>query len=48
MLWADDCWLFSDDKEKLMFMVNDIIEELVDLDMEPKLESLRWRSTYKR
>ena len=26
-------------------MVNDIIEELLDLDMEPKLESLWWTST---
>ena len=28
-------------------MVNDIIEELLDLDMEPKLESLWWTSTHK-
>ena len=28
-------------------MVNDIIEELLDLDMEPKPESLWWTSTYK-
>ena len=26
-------------------MVNDTIEELMDLDMAPKLESLRWKST---
>ena len=28
-------------------MVNDIIEELLDLDMEPKPASLLWTSTYK-
>ena len=28
--------IFSDDQEKLVCMVNDIIEELLDLDMEPK------------
>ena len=28
-------------------MVNDIIEELMDLDMEPKPESLWWMRTYK-
>ena len=27
-------------------MVNDIIEELLDLDMEPKMESLWWTSTH--
>ena len=38
LMWADHCWLFSEDTEKLMWMVTDIIEELLDLDMEPKLE----------
>ena len=33
-------WLFCDNKEKLECMVNDIIEELLDLDMDPKPESL--------
>ena len=28
-------------------MVNDIIEELVDLDMEPKRESLCWTCRYR-
>ena len=28
-------------------MVHDIIEELMDPDMDPKLESLWWTSTYK-
>ena len=28
-------------------MVNDSIEELMDLDMEPKRESLWWTSIYK-
>ena len=39
MMWADNFWLFSDDKEKLTWMVNDIIDELMDLDMEPQPES---------
>ena len=40
-------WLFSGDKRKLVCIVNDLIEELQDLDVEPKLESLWWTSTYK-
>ena len=46
-MWADNYWIFSDDKEKLTCMINDIIEELLDLDLEPKPESLWWMSTYK-
>ena len=41
-MWADNYWPFSDDKEKLVCMVNDIIEEMLVLDMEPKPESLWW------
>ena len=26
MMWADNCWLFFDNKERLVCMVNDIIE----------------------
>ena len=37
--------LFSDDAEKMVCMVNDMTEELLDFDMEP--ESLRWASIYK-
>ena len=47
MMWADNCWLFSDKREGLIFRVNDTIEELLDLDMEPKPESLWWTNTYK-
>ena len=47
MMWADNHWLFCDNREKLMCMVNDIIEELLDLDMEPKPESPWWTSTHK-
>ena len=47
MMWAGNYWLFFDNKERLICMVNDIIEELRDLDMEPKPESLWWTSTYK-
>ena len=38
MMWADNYWIFGDNREKLIFMVN-IIEELLDLDMEAKTES---------
>ena len=30
MMWADNYWIFSDDQEKLTWMVNDIIEQLMD------------------
>ena len=46
MMWADKCWLFCDHKEGLVAMVDDIIEELLDLDMEPKPESLWFMSTH--
>ena len=44
---SDNYWIFSDDREKLMWMVNDIIGEVMDLDMEPKAESLWWTSAHK-
>ena len=47
MMWADNYWIFSDDKEKLTWMVKDIIDELMDLDMELKPKSLWWTSPYK-
>ena len=47
MMWADNYWLFGGSREEWICMVNDIIGELLDLDMEPKPESLWWRSTYK-
>ena len=40
MMWADNCWLFCDHDERLVCMVNDIINELLDLDMEPKTWNL--------
>ena len=46
MVWADNYWLFCHDREVLVHMVNDVIEELMDLDMEPKPESLWWTSSY--
>ena len=45
MMWVDNYWMFSDNREKLICMVNDIVEELLDLDVEPKPESLWWTST---
>ena len=47
MMWADNYWLFRDNNERLICTVNDIIEELLDLDMEPKQESMWWTSTNK-
>ena len=44
MMWADNCLIFSDDSE-INSMVNDIMEELMDLDMEPKPWSW-WTSTH--
>ena len=45
MMSADNFWTFSEDNDRLTWMVNDINEELTDLDMEPKQESLWWTST---
>ena len=47
MMWADTYWIFSHNKEKLTWMVNDIIAELMDLEMEPKHDSWWWTGTYK-
>ena len=47
MMWADNYWLFSDHSKKLICTVNDIIEGLLDLDVEPKPGSLWWTSTRK-
>ena len=45
MSWADNYWLFCDNRERLTCMVNDIIEELLDLDMEPTgIAVLDWHS----
>ena len=46
MMWADNYWLFCDKRDRLICMVNDI-EELLDLDVEPKPESPWWTSTHK-
>ena len=40
LMWACNGWLFCDDKERLTLMVNDIIEELTTLDMDPKMETV--------
>ena len=36
-MWEENCWLFCDEKERLVSTVNNV-EELLDLDMEPKAE----------
>ena len=46
MMWADNYWIFCHNREILIHAVNDIIEELLNLDMEPKPESLRWTCSY--
>ena len=46
MMWADNYWLFCHNREKLVHMVNDVFEELLNLDMEPKLDSPWWTSSY--
>ena len=43
MMWADNNWLFCHGREILVHLVNDIIEELLNLDMEPKPETLWWK-----
>ena len=45
--WADSYWLFCDNRERLIRMVNDTMEELLDLDEAPKQESLWWTGTHK-
>ena len=47
MPWADIYWIFGDDKRAADVDGNDITKELTDLEVEPKLESLWWTSTYK-
>ena len=42
-MWADNYWLFCDNKERLVSMVNDVIE---DLDMELKSKSQWWINIY--
>ena len=44
-MWADNHWLFCDSEERSVCMMNDIFAEMLDLHMEPKLESLWWTST---
>ena len=36
MMWAENYWILSDDTEKVTWMVNDIIAEMIDSEMEPK------------
>ena len=47
MMWADNCCLFCDNKERLVCMVNDVTQKLLDSDMHPKHESLWWTSSHK-
>ena len=44
MMWADNYWSFFDNKERLVCMVSDTIEELLEL--EPKPESLWLPNTH--
>ena len=47
MTSADNSCIFSEDKDRMTWMVNEINEELTDVDMQPKPESLWWTSTNK-
>ena len=47
VMWADNYWLFNDDREMLKYLVHDIIEELMILDMESQPEFLWWTRTNK-
>ena len=44
LMWSENCWTYSDDKDKLVCTVNGIIVKLPSVDMEPKPESLWWTS----
>ena len=46
MMWADNCRIFSHDRVVLTVMIKDLIGEVMGLDMEPKPESLWWKSTF--
>ena len=46
MMWADNYWLFFDNKQRLVCMVIHIIAEVLHLNM-AKPESLWWTSTHK-
>ena len=46
MMWADNNWLFCHSREILVHMVNGFVEELLNLDRNPKPESLWWTSSY--
>ena len=47
MMWAENFQIFGDDRANLKSMVNDIIDEVMDVEVEPEPESLWWTSTHK-
>ena len=47
MVWADNFWLHSNNKEQLGTMVSELTKELGELEMEPKQESLWWWITWR-
>ena len=47
-MWADNYGPLRDDNEKLVCKLNEIIEELLDLDMEPKRSRHGGRALFKK
>ena len=45
-MWADNFWIMSHSKKHLEQMPKHLIDEAAELDLEPKLASLWWTSTY--
>ena len=45
-VWTDNFWIMSHSQEHLEQMLKGLIEEAGKVDLEPKLASLWWTSTY--
>ena len=45
-MWTDSFWIVSHSKTHLEQMLNYLIEEAAKVELEPKLASLWWTSTY--
>ena len=40
VMWAENCWIFAANMRRLRMLVNEVIDELMGPDMEPRHESL--------
>ena len=45
-MWADNFWIISHSEKHLEQMLKDLLEEAVEVDLEPKPASLWWTSTF--